>query len=125
MRGFLKIGQDVTQRRKSEERLRNSEARLLLGALQHCVRNTLAVVRSIARRTATTSDPICRPMQDRHGRPGAFIAIRRAKIRGVSAILAGRTTGQAGPKSVKPPACWATEDALGRRDHVATGEPAR
>ena len=53
-RGTIKIGQDITERRRSEEALKVSEnqAKLLVAELQHRVRNTLAVVRSIAQRTA-------------------------------------------------------------------------
>lgn len=44
---------DITERKQAEER-----QRLLLAELQHRVRNTLAVVRSIARRTARTSETV-------------------------------------------------------------------
>jgi PAS domain S-box-containing protein len=46
LRGFLKIGQDVTDRKRNEER-----QAVLLAELQHRVRNVLAMVRSVVRRT--------------------------------------------------------------------------
>ncbi|WP_052402771.1 sensor histidine kinase [Muricoccus aerilatus] len=51
--GFLKVGQDVTERRRSEERLRENAARLevLVGELQHRSRNLLGVVASVASKT--------------------------------------------------------------------------
>lgn len=45
--GYLKIAQDVTERRRSEER-----QSVLLAELQHRVRNVLAMVRAIVRRSA-------------------------------------------------------------------------
>jgi PAS domain S-box-containing protein len=47
VRGFLKIGQDVTERKRSEELQAT-----LLAELQHRVRNVLTTVRSVAVRTA-------------------------------------------------------------------------
>jgi PAS domain S-box-containing protein len=47
VRGFMKIGQDVTNRRRDEER-----QSVLLAELQHRVRNVLAMVRSIINRGA-------------------------------------------------------------------------
>ena len=44
---------DLTERKKAE-----AHQKMLLAELQHRVRNTLAVVRSIARRTAETSDTV-------------------------------------------------------------------
>jgi two-component sensor histidine kinase len=46
LRGYLKIGQDVTDRKRDEER-----QSVLLAELQHRVRNVLAMVRSLIRRT--------------------------------------------------------------------------
>lgn len=51
--GFLKIGQDVTERRAGEER-----QKLLHSELQHRVRNVLATIRSVARRTSETADGV-------------------------------------------------------------------
>jgi two-component system CheB/CheR fusion protein len=78
LRGVLKIGQDVTERRRSEEALRGSEARakLLLTELQHRVRNTLAVVRSIARRTAATSETAEDYAMHLDGRINAFARVQ-------------------------------------------------
>ncbi|HYG26917.1 MAG TPA: HWE histidine kinase domain-containing protein [Caulobacteraceae bacterium] len=52
-RGYLKILRDRTPERRAEER-----QRLLLAELQHRVRNVLAVVRSVAARTAETSQSV-------------------------------------------------------------------
>jgi PAS domain S-box-containing protein len=51
--GFLKIGQDVTERRRSEEQLRENAARLevLVAELQHRSRNLLGVVAAVASKT--------------------------------------------------------------------------
>ena len=49
--GFLKVGQDVTERHRAEER-----QRLLLAELQHRVRNIMAMMRSVARRTGDTAE---------------------------------------------------------------------
>lgn len=51
--GFLKIGQDVTQARHSNER-----RQVLLAELQHRTRNLMAVVQSIANKTARSSENI-------------------------------------------------------------------
>lgn len=48
----------------------------LLGELQHRVRNTLAVVRSIARRTAETSDSVEEMSSHLQGRLGAFSRVQ-------------------------------------------------
>jgi PAS domain S-box-containing protein len=45
MRGFLKIGQDVTERKRDDER-----RTILLAELQHRVRNVLAMVASVVKR---------------------------------------------------------------------------
>ena len=50
VRGFMKIGQDVTKRRRDEER-----QSVLLAELQHRVRNVLAMVRSIINRGAAAA----------------------------------------------------------------------
>ena len=51
LRGYLKIGQDVTDRKRHEER-----QAVLLAELQHRVRNVLAMVRSLVRRTARSGE---------------------------------------------------------------------
>nr|WP_281352067.1 PAS domain S-box protein [Microvirga makkahensis] len=83
LRGFLKIGQDVTERIQAEERLRESErhAKLLLAELQHRVRNTLAVVRSIARRTVQTSESVEDYAMHLEGRIDAFARVQAAVTR--------------------------------------------
>lgn len=48
--GYLKIGRDATDRHTTEER-----QKLLLAELQHRVRNVMAMVRSVARRTANSA----------------------------------------------------------------------
>jgi PAS domain S-box-containing protein len=53
LRGFLKIGQDMTQRRAADRRQET-----LLLELQHRVRNILAAIRSMAVRTARTSENV-------------------------------------------------------------------
>jgi PAS domain S-box-containing protein len=65
--GFLKIGQDVTERRSGEER-----QRLLLWELQHRVRNILAMIRAVARRTSVTADSVEDYAQHLEGRIDAM-----------------------------------------------------
>lgn len=65
--GFLKIAQDVTERHAADER-----QRLLLAELQHRVRNILAMIRSVARRTAETSDTVREYAQHLEGRIDAM-----------------------------------------------------
>lgn len=65
--GFLKIAQDVTERHSADER-----QRLLLAELQHRVRNILAMIRSVARRTAETSDTVREYAQHLEGRIDAM-----------------------------------------------------
>ena len=48
---WVAVQRDVTAHRRAEER-----QKFLVGELQHRVRNALAVIRSIARRTAATSE---------------------------------------------------------------------
>lgn len=65
--GFLKILQDVTERHAADER-----QGLLLAELQHRVRNILAMIRSVARRTAETSDTVREYAQHLEGRINAM-----------------------------------------------------
>ena len=58
-----------------------SHQQLLLGELQHRVRNSLAVVRSIARRTAATSDTVDGLSMHLDGRLGAFARTQAAVTR--------------------------------------------
>jgi two-component system CheB/CheR fusion protein len=82
-RGVMKIGQDVTERRRNEERLRESEsqAKLLLAELQHRVRNTLAVVRSIAQRSAINSETVEDYAAHLDGRLNAFARVQAVTTR--------------------------------------------
>jgi PAS domain S-box-containing protein len=74
--GFLKIGQDVTARMRAQE-----HERMLLAELQHRVRNTLAVVRSIARRTAESSATVEEMSDHLQGRLAAFSRVQAAVTR--------------------------------------------
>ncbi|ACL58661.1 CheR family methyltransferase [Methylobacterium nodulans] len=74
---------DITARQRAEEALRESEgqAKLLLAELQHRVRNTLAVLRSIVRRTAATSDTVEVFAAHLEGRIDAFARVQAAVTR--------------------------------------------
>jgi PAS domain S-box-containing protein len=74
--GFLKIGQDATERHRGEQRQRT-----LLAELQHRVRNTLAVVRSIARRTAEGSQSVEEMASHFQGRLDAFSRVQAVVTR--------------------------------------------
>lgn len=65
--GFLKIGLDATDRQRAQE-----HQRTLLAELQHRVRNTLAVIRSIVRRTAASAVSVEEMEQHLDGRLGSF-----------------------------------------------------
>jgi len=74
---------DVTSTVKAEAALRESEARLrvLLAELQHRVRNTLAVVKSIARRTAQSTNTADEMADHLVGRLDAFARVQSAVAR--------------------------------------------
>lgn len=74
---------DVTVTVKAESALRESEARLraLLAELQHRVRNTLAVVKSITRRTAESSSSVDEMAAHLNGRIEAFARVQSAVTR--------------------------------------------
>jgi two-component system CheB/CheR fusion protein len=74
---------DVTPLTQAQEALRQSEgqARMLVAEVQHRVRNTLSVVRSIARRTAETSDTIEDYAMHLEGRLDAFTRVQAAVSR--------------------------------------------
>ena len=74
--GFLKIGRDMTDRQAADQRQRT-----LLAELQHRVRNTLAVVRSIARRTADQSGTVDEMSSHLQGRLDAFSRVQSAVTR--------------------------------------------
>lgn len=74
---------DVTSTVKAETALRESEARLrvLLTELQHRVRNTLSVVKSITNRTAESSSSVDEMAADLTGRLDAFARVQSAVTR--------------------------------------------
>ncbi|WP_018263553.1 CheR family methyltransferase [Methylobacterium sp. WSM2598] len=74
---------DITARLRAEEALRASEgqAKLLLAELQHRVRNTLAVMRSVVRRTALSSDTVEDYAAHLEGRIDAFARVQSAVTR--------------------------------------------
>jgi PAS domain S-box-containing protein len=78
--GFLKIGQDVTERRRADERQKT-----LLAELQHRVRNILAVIRSIARRSADGGDTVEGYAQHLDGRITALARTQALLTREVQA----------------------------------------
>ena len=77
----------AVERVRAEAALRESErhATLLLAELQHRVRNTLAVVRSIARRTAENSTSVEGMVAHFQGRLDAFSRVQAALTRSVGA----------------------------------------
>jgi two-component system CheB/CheR fusion protein len=73
---MIGVTEDITDRVHSEE-----YQRLLLAELQHRVRNTLSVVRSIARRTAASNDNIDEYTAHFDGRLNAFARTQAAVTR--------------------------------------------
>lgn len=67
---------DITESRRAEE-----HQRLLTAELQHRVRNTLAVIRAIARRTAQSSDSVEALSMKLDGRLDAFARVQAAVTR--------------------------------------------
>jgi two-component system CheB/CheR fusion protein len=74
--GFLKIGRDATDRHRADER-----QNALLGELQHRVRNTIAVIRSIVRRTAAGSGSVEEMAAHLEGRIDAFARVQAVVTR--------------------------------------------
>jgi two-component system CheB/CheR fusion protein len=74
--GFVKILRDRTDARSAEER-----QQLLLSELQHRVRNTLTIIRSISRLTARTSDTVEDYAESFEGRLTAFARVQTALTR--------------------------------------------
>ncbi len=70
------IGHDLTEIKQAEE-----HQRMLTAELQHRVRNTLAVIRSIARRTARSSDTVEDFSMNLEGRIDAFARVQAAVTR--------------------------------------------
>jgi PAS domain S-box-containing protein len=70
------IGKDITEERRAAE-----HQRMLLAELQHRVRNTLGVIRSIARRTAETSETVEDYSMHLDGRINAFARVQSAVTR--------------------------------------------
>jgi len=81
--------EDVTDRDEAEIRLRESErhSNLLLAELQHRVRNTAAVVRSVARRTAERSTNLDEMISHFEGRLNAFARIQSAVTRSPGGVV--------------------------------------
>jgi PAS domain S-box-containing protein len=80
---LIRQAADVLEQRESSEALRESErhSQALLAELQHRVRNTLAVVRSIARRTAERSTDLDEMIAHFEGRLNAFSRVQSAITR--------------------------------------------
>ena len=74
--GAVNMLVDVTQRKRSEE-----HQKALMAELQHRVRNTLAVIRSIARQTAETSEAVEDFAMHFAGRLDAFARVQAAVTR--------------------------------------------
>jgi PAS domain S-box-containing protein len=74
--GAVNMLVDVTQRKLAEQ-----HQKVLLAELQHRVRNTLAVIRSIARRTAETSETVQDYAMHFDGRLDAFARVQAAVTR--------------------------------------------
>jgi two-component sensor histidine kinase len=79
---WVSVQRDVTEQKRAQ-----AHERLLLAELQHRVRNSLAVVRSIARRTAENSKTVADYAMHLEGRLDAFAraqsAVTRAPLAGV------------------------------------------
>ena len=80
---------DITERKEGEAALQASErhAQTLLAELQHRVRNTLAVVRSIARRTADRSRDLGEMVAHFEGRLNAFSRVQSAVTRSAEGVV--------------------------------------
>lgn len=87
--GIVSVISNIDKRKRAEEALQRSErhAQLLVGELQHRVRNMLAVIRSIALRTSettTTSEDMLAHFQ---GRLDAFSRVQSALTRSADATV--------------------------------------
>ena len=85
--------QEVSELRSGQEALRESErhAQNLLAELQHRVRNSLAVVRTIARRTAENSDDVDEMLSHFQGRLDAFARVQAKLTRSAEALVGLRS----------------------------------
>ncbi|WP_205481201.1 sensor histidine kinase [Sphingomonas arenae] len=90
------IARDITEEKSALEALAQSEerARLLLAELQHRVRNTLGVVRSIARRTAERSRDVREFSTHLDGRLAAFARVQALVTRAPDAGVSLREIAQ-------------------------------
>lgn len=81
--GCVSVITDITVRKHHEESLRRSDRhqKMLLAELQHRVRNTMAVVRSIARRTAERSPDVETMLSHFEGRLSAFSRVQSVVTR--------------------------------------------
>ena len=101
LRGFLKIAQDVTERRKGQER-----QEMLLTELQHRVRNILAVIRAMVRRTHQEGQTAEEFIQHLEGRLGALARTQVLLTRRVDAgvdlelLIRDELESQAAPEGV-------------------------
>ncbi|EIM27155.1 CheR family methyltransferase [Microvirga lotononidis] len=87
--GSLIVAIDLTERVRAEEALRESEqhTKLLLAELQHRVRNTLAIVRSITRRTAANSSTVDDYAMHLEGRIEAFARTQTMATRSADSVI--------------------------------------
>lgn len=82
VRGFMKIAQDVTPRKRAQE-----HQAVLLAELQHRVRNILAVIRSMVRRTHEEGQTAEEFIQHLEGRLGALARTQVLLTRTVDAAV--------------------------------------
>lgn len=76
------VGQDITALKRAED-----HQRMLLAELQHRVRNTLSIVRSIASRTAENSTDVEEMLAHFQGRLDAFSRVQAALTRSPNATV--------------------------------------
>ena len=80
--GFLKIGQDVTEKHRASQKQAT-----LLAELQHRVRNILALIRSVARRTSETTETMHDYVQHLEGRIGAMARTQSLLTRDIGSTV--------------------------------------
>lgn len=98
VRGYMKIAQDVTDRARNEER-----QSVLLAELQHRVRNVLAMVRSLVRRTLDGAVSIEDAGREIEGRLDALARTQALLTRalGIGVDLAGMVKDELGAQSAE------------------------